>query len=143
MFVSSTTMLCLYVLFFCCINIKKIMHAYQCNVWRALWRSPVSGILILYTFVTVWFVGGLTSFHLYLILTNQVLILTFLLYVIILIFPHPKLNIFIKRRQHMRISGIGTTERQILITVGVSKMLWRLYVQKFLVLRIASGKKSQ
>lgn len=34
-------------------------------------KSPVSGILILYTFLTAWFVGGLTVFHLYLIFTNQ------------------------------------------------------------------------
>ncbi|KAL5732343.1 hypothetical protein ACOSQ2_032035 [Xanthoceras sorbifolium] len=71
MFVSSTTMLCLYVFVFCWVNISKIMHAYKCNLWRALVKSPVSGILIVYTFVTVWFVGGLTAFHLYLILTNQ------------------------------------------------------------------------
>ncbi|KAK9185080.1 hypothetical protein WN943_025433 [Citrus x changshan-huyou] len=42
----------------------------QC-IGKAFMKSPVSGILILYTFVTVWFVGGLTAFHLYLILTNQ------------------------------------------------------------------------
>ncbi|XP_072991405.1 probable protein S-acyltransferase 7 [Typha latifolia] len=71
MFVSSTTVLCLYVLAFCWVNLKKIMDAYECNLWKALLRSPVSGILILYTFVVVWFVGGLTAFHLYLICTNQ------------------------------------------------------------------------
>ncbi|KAI9156124.1 hypothetical protein LWI28_000972 [Acer negundo] len=71
MFVSSTTMLCLYVFAFSWVNISKIMHSYKCNLWRALVKSPVSGLLIVYTFVTVWFVGGLTTFHLYLILTNQ------------------------------------------------------------------------
>ncbi|PSS12078.1 Protein like [Actinidia chinensis var. chinensis] len=34
-------------------------------------KSPVSGILILYTFIASWFVGGLIAFHLYLIFTNQ------------------------------------------------------------------------
>ncbi|XWS54115.1 hypothetical protein CRYUN_Cryun10bG0060800 [Craigia yunnanensis] len=71
MFVSSTTLLCLYVFAFCWVNIKKIMDEYHCNLWRAFQKSPVSGILILYTFVTAWFIGGLTVFHLYLIFTNQ------------------------------------------------------------------------
>ncbi|KAJ9129156.1 hypothetical protein P3X46_034055 [Hevea brasiliensis] len=71
MFVSSTTMLCLYVFAFCWVNVRKIMGAYDCNLWRSFLKSPISGILILYTFVCVWFVGGLTAFHLYLICTNQ------------------------------------------------------------------------
>ncbi|XVE49998.1 hypothetical protein DITRI_Ditri01bG0126800 [Diplodiscus trichospermus] len=71
MFVSSTTILCLYVFSFCWVNIRKIMDEYHCNLWRAFMKAPVSGILILYTFVTAWFVGGLTVFHLYLIFTNQ------------------------------------------------------------------------
>ncbi|KAJ8633994.1 hypothetical protein MRB53_027330 [Persea americana] len=71
MFVSSTTLLCLHVFAFCWVNIKKIMDAYHCNLWSAFMRSPVSGILILYTFLGAWFVGGLTTFHLYLIYTNQ------------------------------------------------------------------------
>ncbi|XP_073013805.1 probable protein S-acyltransferase 7 [Typha latifolia] len=71
MFVSSTTVLCLYVFVFCWVNLKKIIDAYDCNLWKAILRSPVSGILILYTFIAVWFVGGLTAFHIYLICTNQ------------------------------------------------------------------------
>ncbi|XP_077250173.1 putative protein S-acyltransferase 7 [Tasmannia lanceolata] len=71
MFVSSTTLLCIYIFAFCWVNIKKIMDAYDCNLWKAFLKSPVSGILIIYTFIVVWFVGGLTAFHLYLICTNQ------------------------------------------------------------------------
>ncbi|OVA09721.1 zinc finger protein [Macleaya cordata] len=71
MFVSSTTMLCLYVFAFCWVNVRKIMVEYHCNLWKALAESPVSGVLILYTFIAAWFVGGLTSFHIYLICTNQ------------------------------------------------------------------------
>ncbi|XP_065854014.1 probable protein S-acyltransferase 6 [Euphorbia lathyris] len=71
MFVCSTTLLCLYVFAICWVNIKKIMDNYHYNLWRALLKSPVSGILILYTFICAWFVGGLTTFHLYLICTNQ------------------------------------------------------------------------
>lgn len=79
MFVSSTTMLCLYVFAFCWVNIRKIMNAHDCNLWKAFLKCPVSGILILYTFVAAWFVGGLTAFHLYLIFTNQVLFSSLLL----------------------------------------------------------------
>ncbi|KAG0457885.1 hypothetical protein HPP92_023042 [Vanilla planifolia] len=71
MFVSSATILCLYVLVFCCVNLKRIIDIYECNLLEALLKSPVSGILILYTFVVVWFVGGLTGFHTYLICSNQ------------------------------------------------------------------------
>ncbi|WCJ33453.1 DHHC-type zinc finger family protein [Euphorbia peplus] len=71
MFVSSTTLLCLYVFAICWVNVKKIMDNYQYDLWRALLKSPFSGILILYTFICAWFVGGLTTFHLYLICTNQ------------------------------------------------------------------------
>lgn len=47
------------------------MVAYHCHLWRALAKSPVSGVLIVYTFIAAWFVGGLTCFHVYLICTNQ------------------------------------------------------------------------
>ncbi|XP_039854930.1 probable protein S-acyltransferase 7 isoform X2 [Panicum virgatum] len=47
MFVSSTTLLCIYVFAFCWVNIKRIMDMHECKI------------------------GGLTSFHLYLISTNQ------------------------------------------------------------------------
>ncbi|TMW98105.1 hypothetical protein EJD97_004492 [Solanum chilense] len=71
MFVSSTNFLSLYVFAFCWVNIKKIMDAHNCNIWSAFFKSPASGILIMYTFVVSWFLGGLTAFHLYLIITNQ------------------------------------------------------------------------
>ncbi|XP_020581554.1 probable protein S-acyltransferase 7 [Phalaenopsis equestris] len=71
MFVASTTILCLYVLTFCCVSLKKFMVAYECDLWEALKKSPISGILVIYTFVVFWFVGGLTVFHMYLICTNQ------------------------------------------------------------------------
>ncbi|KAK4760501.1 hypothetical protein SAY87_005394 [Trapa incisa] len=71
MFISSTTLLCLYVLTFCVINLGKIMGSYHCSFWTALTMSYASGFLIIYTFISGWFVGGLTGFHIYLILTNQ------------------------------------------------------------------------
>ncbi|KAH9328783.1 hypothetical protein KI387_000891 [Taxus chinensis] len=71
MFVFSTTLLCIYVFSFCSVYIKKIMVADGFSVWKAMSHTPASVVLIVYTFISVWFVGGLTVFHLYLISTNQ------------------------------------------------------------------------
>jgi len=71
MFVFSTTILCIYVFAFCWVYIKKIMEDREINVWRAMLKTPASIVLIIYTFIAVWFVGGLTAFHIYLISTNQ------------------------------------------------------------------------
>ncbi|OEL25817.1 putative protein S-acyltransferase 7 [Dichanthelium oligosanthes] len=71
MFISSTTFLCLYVFGFCWVNLYLISRQYSIGLARAVAESPVSGFLIVYTFVTAWFVGGLTAFHSYLVCTNQ------------------------------------------------------------------------
>lgn len=71
MFVFSTTILCIYVFGFCWVFIRKIMDAEDKTIWRAMTTTPASIVLIIYTFIAVWFVGGLTVFHLYLISTNQ------------------------------------------------------------------------
>ncbi|EPS65996.1 hypothetical protein M569_08778, partial [Genlisea aurea] len=71
MFVSSTTVLCVYVFGFCWVYIRKVMDADGTSIWKAMIRSPAAIVLIIYTFISVWFVGGLTGFHLYLIGTNQ------------------------------------------------------------------------
>jgi palmitoyltransferase ZDHHC9/14/18 len=71
MFISSTTFLCLYVFGFCWVNLYLISRQYGVGLTRAVADSPVSGFLIAYTFVTAWFVGGLTAFHSYLVCTNQ------------------------------------------------------------------------
>ncbi|MBA0582247.1 hypothetical protein Gorai_024398 [Gossypium raimondii] len=41
------------------------------GLWTAMSRDVLSVILIVYCFLAVWFVGGLTVFHFYLICTNQ------------------------------------------------------------------------
>ncbi|KAL3630857.1 putative protein S-acyltransferase 7 [Castilleja foliolosa] len=71
MFVFSTTLLCVYVFGFCWVYIKRIMVTDETSLRRAIIKTPASIVLIVYTFIAVWFVGGLTAFHLYLISTNQ------------------------------------------------------------------------
>ncbi|KAI3435258.1 S-acyltransferase [Psidium guajava] len=71
MFIFSTTLLCIYIFGFCWVYIARIMDRKQVPVWRALIKSPASIVLIIYTSLSAWFVGGLTVFHLHLISTNQ------------------------------------------------------------------------
>ncbi|KAI9093684.1 hypothetical protein K1719_027133 [Acacia pycnantha] len=67
LFISSTTMLCLYVFVFSWINIGRKRGKLEHNMAH----DALSVILIVYCFIVIWFVGGLTVFHLYLISTNQ------------------------------------------------------------------------
>ncbi|XP_040379950.1 probable protein S-acyltransferase 7 isoform X1 [Oryza brachyantha] len=71
MFVFSTTLLCLYVFGFCWVYIIKIRNTEQITIWKAMAKTPASIALLIYTFIAVWFVGGLSVFHLYLMSTNQ------------------------------------------------------------------------
>ncbi|XP_019462841.1 PREDICTED: probable protein S-acyltransferase 5 [Lupinus angustifolius] len=70
-FLVSSTLLCLYIHAFCWVYITKIMGSEEISIWRAMIKTPASIVLIIYTFVSVWFVGGLTVFHTYLISRNK------------------------------------------------------------------------
>lgn len=72
LFISTSTILCVYVFI---ISLVSILHRGG-NVWRAISQDILSDVLIVYCFIAVWFVGGLTIFHFYLISTNQVTVLT-------------------------------------------------------------------
>ncbi|KAJ7972041.1 S-acyltransferase [Quillaja saponaria] len=67
MFIATSTILCLYIFVFSWINITRN----EINVWKAISHRYISDIVIAYCFAAVWFVGGLTVFHSYLICTNQ------------------------------------------------------------------------
>ncbi|KAK4256880.1 hypothetical protein QN277_006546 [Acacia crassicarpa] len=71
MFVSSATLLCLYIHGFCWVYIRRIMDSEDISIWKAMIKTPASIALIIYSFASVWFVGGLTALHTYLISTNQ------------------------------------------------------------------------
>lgn len=70
-FISSSTLLCIYVFAMSAFYIKVLMDDYQCTVWKAMKESPAAVILMVYCFFLLWFVGGLSSFHFYLIGSNQ------------------------------------------------------------------------
>ncbi|CAI9754782.1 unnamed protein product [Fraxinus pennsylvanica] len=67
LFISTSTILCIYVFTFTLVNILKEPG----SMWGILSRDIMSVVLLVYCFIAVWFVGGLSVFHFYLICTNQ------------------------------------------------------------------------
>ncbi|KAG0483993.1 hypothetical protein HPP92_012077 [Vanilla planifolia] len=71
LFISSSTVLCMYVFTFSWLNVLEEMENYGNSLWKSMKGELLSLVLIVYTFIAVWFVGGLTVFHIYLMSTNQ------------------------------------------------------------------------
>lgn len=67
LFITTSTILCMYVFTFSLLNIIKKPG----SIWRSMSDDFISVILIGYCFIAVWFVGGLSVFHFYLMCTNQ------------------------------------------------------------------------
>lgn len=66
-FLSCSTLLCIYVFVFSWVSMLKVHGEF----YAVLADDLILGVLGLYCFVSVWFVGGLSVFHFYLICTNQ------------------------------------------------------------------------
>mmetsp|Transcript_22350 Transcript_22350/g.42632 ORF Transcript_22350/g.42632 Transcript_22350/m.42632 type:complete len:405 (-) Transcript_22350:344-1558(-) len=76
LFINSTTILCIYVFVCSAIQVKLKMDdmnkgSSDATIWDALKETPFAIGLMVYVFLCVWFVGGLSAFHGHLISTNQ------------------------------------------------------------------------
>lgn len=71
LFIATSTFLCIFILIFSWLDVYGEMEDKGSSFWKALRKEVYSFVLIIYTSIVVWFVGGLTVLHLYLISTNQ------------------------------------------------------------------------
>ncbi|XP_074375219.1 putative protein S-acyltransferase 3 [Apium graveolens] len=67
LFITFSTTLCTYVFVFSLLNLLQ----QPVSMWKAMSKDMTSVVLVAYCFVAVWFVGGLSVFHFYLMSTNQ------------------------------------------------------------------------
>ncbi|CAI7898674.1 unnamed protein product, partial [Closterium sp. NIES-53] len=78
LFVTTTTLLCVFVFTLSAFYIKLLVdNSYSgasgqsISLLEALGKGYMAAVLMVYTFIMVWFVGGLTGFHSFLISRNQ------------------------------------------------------------------------
>ncbi|KAL6870636.1 hypothetical protein ACP4OV_014484 [Aristida adscensionis] len=71
LFIATSTCLCIFVFIFSWLDVYSQSEENGGSIWKALRMEAYSFALIIYTSIAVWFVGGLTVFHVYLIGTNQ------------------------------------------------------------------------
>lgn len=71
LFISTSAFLCIFIFTLSFVSIFHERKNYQHSFMKLILGEIISVILMLYTFLSVWFVGGLTVFHLYLLYTNQ------------------------------------------------------------------------
>ncbi|KAG9152265.1 hypothetical protein Leryth_024558 [Lithospermum erythrorhizon] len=70
LFISASAILCISVFSLSAFYMKLVVDDYA-SIWEAVKNSPAPLIVMVYCFLLLWFVGGLTGFHLYLMSTNQ------------------------------------------------------------------------
>ncbi|KAL4518635.1 hypothetical protein Ndes2437B_g00724 [Nannochloris sp. 'desiccata'] len=70
LFVTSTALLCCLIVATCVVQLWHVATKPNENLGSAISRYPASLILILYCFGMVWFVGGLSCFHVWLMGRN-------------------------------------------------------------------------
>ncbi|KAK9823357.1 hypothetical protein WJX72_002144 [[Myrmecia] bisecta] len=70
-FVYSTTSLCFLVFAFCLVRLIWIADHEGGGAVHAIKREPAALALMIYIFLSFWFVGGLSSFHTYLTSSNS------------------------------------------------------------------------
>ena len=71
LFIVSTTVLCCWVVATCIVQLWKAAGEEDGDWASAIGRYPASLVLVIYCFAVVWFVGGLSCLHLWLIAKNM------------------------------------------------------------------------
>ncbi|KAG6532820.1 probable protein S-acyltransferase 4 [Zingiber officinale] len=71
LFISTSTFLCIFIFIFSWLNIIDQRKHYGNSTWKSMKHEVMSLVLIVYIFIMVWFVGGLSVLHCYLMSTNQ------------------------------------------------------------------------